>query len=39
LQFVRDRTDDFDPGNLLQFADLLHGEVGLVGQEPFGGQA
>jgi len=34
----RDCTDDFDAGNLLQFADLLHGEIGLACEKPFGGK-
>src|SRR6476660_5254485 len=39
LQFPRDCTDDFDAGNLLQFADLLHGEIGLACEKPFGGKS
>ena len=36
---MRDRADDLDAGDLLQFADLLHGEIGLAGDEPLGGKS
>ena len=39
LQLVRDRADDLDTRDLLQFADLLHGQIGLAGDQPFGGKA
>ena len=32
-------ADDLDPCNLLQFADLLHGEIGLARHQPFRGKA
>src|SRR5713101_9576733 len=31
LQIERDRSDDFDAWDLLQFADLLHRQLGLAG--------
>ena len=39
LQFVRDRSDHLDARDLLQLADLLHGEIGLAGDQPLGGKA
>ena len=36
---MRDWADDLDSRNLLQLADLLHGEIGLISHHPLGGQA
>jgi len=33
----RDRSDDLDAWDLLQFADLLHRQLGLAGNQPLGG--
>ena len=36
LQLVWNGSDDFDPCDLLQFTDLLDGEIGLADYKPLG---